>query len=95
MNDNWVARKRPALLERRIEFSCYEDLRNFLDRSADLSESRDYYPDMTFSRSHVSITLRPEGESEEIGDDLWEYAGLLDDLVAAPIDSESVNDTKD
>lgn len=84
MNDNWVTRKRPVLLERRIEFSCYEDLREFLDRAADLSESRDYYPDMNFSRTHVSITLRPEGDNNEITDDLRQYADQLDALLTTP-----------
>jgi len=81
MSENWVLRKRPARLERRIEFSDYEQIREFLDRTAELSESQGYYPDMSFSRTHVSITLQPQDDSDEVGDELMRYAQLVDVLV--------------
>lgn len=82
MSEHWVERKRPARLERRIEFADYEETREFLDRAADLAEQRGYYPDMSFSRTHVSITLQPQNEGDEVGEELLQYAKLLDALVA-------------
>ncbi len=83
MSTNWVTRKRPARLERRIEFSDYEETREFLDRAAELSESRGYYPDMSFGRTHVSIVLRPEDESDVVSEDMLQFANLMDVLVPA------------
>ncbi len=65
MVDNWTLRERPLMLERRIEFENYGLVRDFLNRSADLSEKEGVYPDMNFSRTHVSMTLLPnEGCTE-------------------------------
>lgn len=81
MSNNWVIRKRPARLERRIEFSSYEETRDFLDLAADLSESHGYYPDMSFGRTHVCLTLHPQGDKDEVSEDLLHYASLIDALV--------------
>jgi len=84
MSDNWITRKRPPRLERRIEFSDYEETREFLERAAELSESQGYYPDMSFGRTHVSISIQPEDSStEELSDELIRYAHLVDELVPA------------
>lgn len=83
MSENWVIRKRPARLERRIEFSDYEETRTFLDRAADLAKEQGNYPDMSFSRTQVSITLYPQNEALEVGEDLLRYATLIDELAPA------------
>jgi len=81
MSSNWQPRKKPARLERRIEFSDYEQIREFLDRAANLSEKEDYYPDMNFSRNHVSITLHAKDDADEVTEDMLRYAKLVDSLV--------------
>ena len=88
MSENWSLRKRPARLERRIEFSDYNETRDFLDKAAEVAEREGYYPDMSFGRTHVSITLYPQNEGDEVNDDLKRYAKLLDVLVS---DSGSTN----
>lgn len=82
MSDLWAERKRPVRLERRIEFSEYDQTRDFLDKAAELAEKLDYYPDMSFGRTHVSITLQPQDDSEEINDELRTYATSLDEIEA-------------
>lgn len=83
MSDLWAERKRPVRLERRIEFSEYDQTRDFLDKAADLAENTGYYPDMSFGRTHVSITLSPQKEGvEEIDEELREYASSLDKIEA-------------
>ncbi len=83
MSEKWTVRKRPARLERRIEFADYEETREFLDRAADLAERQGYYPDMSFGRTHVSISLLPKEEGAEIDDELKQYAEQMDALLPA------------
>ncbi|MEW5754918.1 MAG: 4a-hydroxytetrahydrobiopterin dehydratase [Pseudomonadota bacterium] len=83
MSENWVIRKNPARLERRFEFGNYDQTREFLDRAAEVAKSEGYYPDMSFGRTHVCITLQPQGENAELSDALMRYARLLDALAPA------------
>ena len=64
----WNKRSRPERLERRFEFSSYEMTRDFLDRLGDLCENRERFPDISFGKVYVNITVRPEEDTEE--DDL-------------------------
>lgn len=64
--ENWTFRKRPPRLERRVEFDNYDLIREFLDLTAELSEKEDFYPDMNFGRTHVSMTIHLDGESSEL-----------------------------
>jgi len=77
MSREWQERKRPLRLENRFEFASYDDLRDFLDQAADLSESEDFYPDMGFGRNYVSITIHPEEDSDAIEPKKREFAEML------------------
>jgi 4a-hydroxytetrahydrobiopterin dehydratase len=81
MNQAWTVRQRPPQLERRLEFADYEATRNFLDRAADLSERVGIYPDMSFGRTYVNITLRAQDHESEVGEPLQHFARELDALV--------------
>ena len=61
----WKERKRPICLERRFEFATYEDTRDFLDSLSDLSEATGLFPDISFGKTYVNITLRPEIEGDD------------------------------
>ena len=63
--DQWQRRKRPVRLERRFEFQTYEETRNFLDRLGLLSEKTKKFPDISFGKTYVNLTIRPEEEEEE------------------------------
>lgn len=91
MSENWVVRKRPARLERRIEFTDYEKTREFLDRAAELAESQGYYPDMSFGRTHVSITLSSPDDTDEVSEALLQYARQMDALVPAATQPTNTN----
>lgn len=84
MSSDWFTRKKPAQLERRIEFSDYQQTRDFLERAAELAEREDYYPDMSFGRTHVSITLCPENDGDGVNEDMLRYARQVDQLIPAP-----------
>lgn len=60
MGQSWVERKRPVRLEKRYEFSSYEELRDFLDQAAELSESKGLYPDMGFGKDYVNMTIHAD-----------------------------------
>ncbi len=96
MIDNWTLRKRPLRLERRIDFDNYDLTRDFLDQSAELSEQEDFYPDMNFGRTHVSMTIHAEEGSDEISPKLLAFAEKLNDFaptnkISAPLDADNLN----
>lgn len=60
--EGWTEVEQPALLYRRFEFAAYRDARAFLDRLAGLSKETGLYPDLSFSRTHVNVTVYgPDG----------------------------------
>ncbi len=63
--DQWEKRKRPIRLERRYEFETYDATRDFLDRLGNLSESKKIFPDISFGKTYVNITLRPDSQKED------------------------------
>ena len=81
--ETWEKRKRPNRLERRFEFQTYDATRDFLDRLGKLSESKKIFPDISFGKTYVNITLRPESEEEDaqITDVENKFANEIDGLV--------------
>ena len=61
----WNKRSRPERLERRFEFSSYELTRDFLDRLGDLCENKNRFPDISFGKNYVNLTLKPESEEKD------------------------------
>ena len=65
MEQSWMRRSRPDRLERRLEFSDYPSTRDFLDRLGSLSERQGRFPDISFGRTYVNLTLRPEQDEPD------------------------------
>jgi len=82
MSETWQVRKRPARLERRIEFADYTATRDFLDRMAEMSEQEQNYPSLSFGRTYVNITLDSQEEADEVSEATWRVARLIDALAA-------------
>ena len=80
MSDQWKERKRPAQLEKRYEFSSYDQLSDFLDQAAKLSEREDFYPDMGFGKDYVNVTIHAEEGSETVTSKQREFADELEKL---------------
>lgn len=57
-NTAWKVQKRAQTMSRRFDFSSYDDMRDFLDHLESLSESESYFPDLTFSRTHVNVSIK-------------------------------------
>ena len=81
--DKWEQRKRPIRLSRRIEFDNYDSTRDFLERLGDLSESKKIFPDISFGKKYVNITLRPESDEEgaQLTDVESKFASEIDELL--------------
>ena len=63
--NQWQERKRPICLECRFEFESYDATRDFLDKLGDHSEATQRFPDISFGRAYVNITIRPEDDGPE------------------------------
>ena len=55
--------ERLPTLNRRFDFGSYADTRHFLDQMADLSRREDYYPNLSFGKTYVNISIDAEGQA--------------------------------
>ena len=63
--NQWQERRRPVCLEGRFEFDSYDATRDFLDKLGEHSEATQRFPDISFGRTYVNITIRPEDDGAE------------------------------
>ena len=82
MKNEWKERKRPNRLENQYQFEDYEELRDFLDLAAELSEKEEYYPDMGFGRDYVNVTIHAPEDVESVTDEQRQFAVQLDALFS-------------
>ena len=59
--EGWTEVERPPSLYRRFDFADYSETRAFLDRLASLSKETGLYPDLSFTRTHVTVTVCSDG----------------------------------
>lgn len=84
MDQPWTPRPKPEQaerLERRIEFEDYASNRAFLDLLNDFCEQQGRYPDISFGRTYVNITLRAEEAGEPLGAIDHAFAAAIDGLL--------------
>ena len=81
--DKWEQRNRPLRLERRFEFEDYGKTRDFLDSLGEYSESVNRFPDISFGKTYVNITLRPQADdqSAQLTQDDFQFAAKIDELI--------------
>jgi 4a-hydroxytetrahydrobiopterin dehydratase len=80
MRHQWTERTRPLRLERRVEFPDYEATRQFLEVAEASCQEAGIYPDISFGRTYVNLTLHGDGDS--LGEPLHRLAAALDALVS-------------
>jgi 4a-hydroxytetrahydrobiopterin dehydratase len=80
MDQPWKQRSRPERCERRVEFADYEATRVFLERLNQLSERLDKFPDISFGRTYVNLTVRPE-EGQAFGEAEQSFIAAIDELL--------------
>lgn len=77
----WTAVERPPSLYRRFEFGGYAEARAFLDRLAGLSKETGLYPDLSFSRTYVNVTVLGPGDADP-GTKERQYAARAEALAS-------------
>ncbi len=80
----WTEVARPPMLHRRFEFAAYPETRVFLDRLAALSKETGLYPDLSFSRTHVNVTVYGVS-GVAIGAEEREFAARAEAIVPVEI----------
>ena len=55
--------ERLSTLNWRFEFGSYVQTRHFLDQMADLSKREDFYPNVSFGKTYVNISIDAEGQA--------------------------------
>lgn len=80
MKNEWNERNRPNRLERQYQFDSYDELRDFLDGAAEISEKVEYYPDMGFGRDYVNVTIHAPEDGDTVTDEQRDFAAQLDAL---------------
>jgi hypothetical protein len=56
-------------------------MRAFLDRAAELSEREGLYPDMSFGRTYVNMTVHADEGDDSLGEHHWRLARGMDALL--------------
>ncbi|MFM7454872.1 MAG: 4a-hydroxytetrahydrobiopterin dehydratase [Cyanobium sp.] len=89
MEQPWTPRPKPdqpEWLERRFEFGDYASTRDFLERLNHLSEELQRFPDISFGRTYVNLTLRPQGSEDGALIDAEDeaFASRIDGLLDIP-----------
>ncbi len=81
--DKWEQRNRPIRLERRFEFDSYQKTRDFLDRLGTHSETVNRFPDISFGKTYVNITVRPVNDDEitELSQDDYLFASEIEKFI--------------
>ncbi len=78
--EGWRQKKRPECLEKRFEFQSYDENRDFLDVLGDFCEKINRFPDISFGKTYVNITIRPTDDKDQISKDDHDFATQIDFL---------------
>lgn len=79
--EGWTEVERPPSLYRRFEFAAYSETRVFLDRLAGLSKETGLYPDLSFARTYVNVTVYgPDGA--DVDDEARRFAARAEAIAA-------------
>lgn len=78
---DWQRQDLPPMLSRRFEFASYADTRRFLDGVAKVAEEAQHYPNLSFGKTYVSVTIDADGK--KVGPDLVALAQRIDALAAS------------
>ncbi len=79
LTPEWQRQDLPPMLTRRFEFENYGMTRQFLDAVAKLAEEVGLYPNLSFGKTYVSVTIDADGK--KIGPDAVLLAQKIDGLA--------------
>jgi 4a-hydroxytetrahydrobiopterin dehydratase len=76
----WLKQDLPPTLSQRYEFENYAATRRFLDDVAKLSEQTQLYPNLSFGKNYVGVTIDANGQ--KISAEHVALAQKIDELFA-------------
>jgi pterin-4a-carbinolamine dehydratase len=76
---HWQRQDLPPMLSRRFEFATYADTRRFLDGVAKVAEEANHYPNLSFGKTYVSVTIDADGK--KLGPETMALAQKIDALL--------------
>jgi pterin-4a-carbinolamine dehydratase len=82
--EGWTEVERPPSLYRRFQFAAYSETRAFLDRLAALSNETGMYPDLSFTRTYVNVTVS-NSDGAAVGAEEREFAARAE--AFAPVEA--------
>ena len=62
----WKQRESPSRVEKRFEFEEYQKISKFMKKIDELSRKKNIYPNITFGKNFVSITIFLDSEKSSI-----------------------------
>ncbi len=80
----WRRRERPLRLERRFELPDYDAVSAFIERTGALSEATGIYPNLSFGRTHASMTLFADEATGTLTPEVEAFAREVDALLDSP-----------
>lgn len=78
--EGWTEVEQPPSLYRRFEFVAYPQVRAFLNRLAGLSKETGLYPDLSFTRTRVNVTVYGS-DGAAVGAEAREFAARAEALA--------------
>ena len=76
----WQREDLPPTLSQRFDFDSFAETRRFLDGVAKLAEEAQHYPNLSFGKTYVSVTLDADGK--KLTPDIIALAQKIDLLLA-------------
>ena len=77
----WLRQDLPPMLSRRFEFSNYAETRRFLDGVAKVAEEAKLFPNLSFGKTYVSVTIDADGH--KLGPEPVALAQKIDALTVS------------
>ncbi|MBO6960980.1 MAG: 4a-hydroxytetrahydrobiopterin dehydratase [Prochlorococcus marinus CUG1438] len=62
----WTERESPLRIEKRFEFEKYSKISKFMERIEKLCKERDIYPNISFGKNFVSLSIFLESKAISI-----------------------------
>ena len=72
----WNQRETPLRIEKRFEFDKYSKISKFMEHIDQLCKEKNIYPNISFGKNFVSITIF--SESEELSELEKEFSSQID-----------------
>ena len=74
----WNKRESPLRIEKRFEFEQYSKISKFIEKIEKLSKERDIYPNISFGKNFVSLSIFLDSKDKEISSKGKDFSNDVD-----------------